>query len=199
MQTLRHVMATVFAGLLLSSQALAQCTDPDPALGLTELDIERLQGLEESRRTGLEAAEGGEIASERAVIEALYADALQPVEPEEVEGRYQCRTIKMGGLVPLVVYGWFRCSITPEEQAFTVTKLTGSQNFTGTLFPQEDGSYLYRGAGHYADEAQRAYGDDSERDQVGCFWAVEGERHFILELPSPQFESEHDVIEFRPA
>jgi hypothetical protein len=185
--------------LTLSGPALADCTEPDPGLELSAADIGRLQGLLGSRKSGLRAAVRGELANERDIVAALYAETPGPVATENLSGSYQCRTIKMGGLLPLIVYDWFRCSIEADADNYTLTKLTGSQNFTGTLFPQADGSLLYRGAGNYGDEAPRTYGEDPERNQVGCFWSVgQEERHFILELPAPPVESYYDVIEFRP-
>ncbi|RUT29335.1 DUF4893 domain-containing protein [Arsenicitalea aurantiaca] len=190
----------VAATLALATQpALAGlCAAPDPGLELAEADLERLEDLDRSRTRAMAAAAAGGAEADRAVMGELYAEGVAPVDASLLEGEYDCRTIKMGGLTPIVVYQWFRCRVTPEAQAFTITKITGSQNFTGTLFASGDG-YLYRGAGNYADEEARYYGQDAERDQVGCLAArSEGERHFVLELPRPRFESFHDAIELRP-
>lgn len=180
-----------------TGNASAACTIPD-GFDLTTEDRGRIRALEEARLQGLSEAEQTEAVADWEVVYALFdAEFLAP-DPAAIAGDYQCRTIKLGGISPVVVYSWFRCRISPEEQAFVVEKVTGSQNFTGLLVPA-GGGYLYRGAGHYSDESPRPYGADPERNQVGCLSSVpDGEQHFVLELPRPKFESVHDVIEFRP-
>jgi len=175
-----------------------RCNVPD--IGLTQRDSERVEFLTTSRTKGLAAALGAVDAEERSIVSDLFANGTAPVDPDLLAGDYRCRTIKMGGISPLVVYTWFQCRITPEERAFNIVKLTGSQNFSGTLFPAKSGGYAYRGAFYYGYEDPLFYGDDPERNESGCLSATAtGERHFILELPEPAFESYHDLIELVPA
>lgn len=183
----------------LAAPVLANCPAPGADIDLSERDAVRLAQLEQSRLRGLSASLLGESAEERSAVAAIFSDGLAPPDPGALPGRYECRTIKLGGLLPLIVYGWFRCEIGEDAGgSFSIAKVTGSQNFTGTLFPGEAGSGLiFRGASHYGDEGPRDYGDDPERDEVGCFSAA-GNGHFVLELPFPVLESAHDVIEFRP-
>ena len=108
-------------------------------------------------------------------------------------GDYRCRTIKMGGGVPLTVYGFFACEVDEAADGYqAILKTSGSQRFSGTLTPSAGGLF-YLGALNYADEDPIAYGVNAERDQVGCLYRS-GDS-YVLELPSPQFESVHDVIE----
>lgn len=174
------------------------CVVPD-GFGLSQEDQTRLEALNTSRTRGLGAALRARSASERQVLANLFEAGLAPVDPAQLVGKYQCRTIKMGGGLPLVVYKWFQCEIGQEDATFTVRKLTGSQNFFGVLSPAGAG-YAYKGAGVYGYEKQvRFYGDDATRNQVGCLSAVrQGNKHFVLELPMPKVESFHDVIEFFP-
>lgn len=198
---MRRAAIAVFAMAALSLPVLSDenCVVPE-SFELSENDQSRLKNLETSRTRGLGGAMRSDNADERAVVAELFEPGVAPVDPDLLVGKYQCRTIKMGGLLPLVVYRWFQCEIGQEEAAFTVRKITGSQNFFGLLVPAGAG-YAYRGAGHYRYEKQvRFYGDDPERDQVGCLSAVtKGNKHFMLELPFPKVESYHDVIEFKPA
>jgi len=132
--------------------------------------------------------------ADRQALSALFAAGQAPADPLP-DGDYRCRVLKLGGLLPLTVYGYFDCTVS----AGAIEKLTGSQRFSGTLTPASDGGFLYAGALHYGDEAPIAYGADAERDQVGCLYRVGGDgERYRLELPSPHFESVHDIVELVP-
>ncbi len=194
-------MAALAVVTLGQNTALAAgCLLPDPALGLTAEDTARLQGLDKSRDKGLADARTWTNSDEVDLVDGLFTEGLDPPNPATLAGDYRCRTIKLGGIGTLTIYSWFKCRITADGETFAIEKLTGSQNFTGTLFPTDDGM-IYRGAGHYGDEGPRGYGDDPDRNQVGCLWSLPGndERHLLLEEPQPIFESFHDLIEFEPA
>ena len=195
----RAVLAVLLVAALCSSGvAYDACIVPD-ASGLTPDDVSRLENLDTSRTRGLGAAMRSNDAADRAVVADLFAPGLAPVEADLLAGTYQCRTIKMGNMLPLVVYQWFRCEVSATQAGFAIRKLTGSQNFSGALMPAGSG-YAYRGALSYGYEDQvTLYDDDAARNQVGCLSAVtKGSRHFLLELPFPEVESFHDVIELRP-
>lgn len=184
------------AALCVPAHSSEVCAVPDD-FGLSDNDVARLEALETSRTRGLAGALRGLVADEQSVVADLFEGGLAPIDADLLVGKYQCRTIKLGGNLPLVVYQWFRCEINQEDATFTVRKITGSQNFFGVLMPAGDG-YAYKGASTYGYEDQVLfYGDDATRDQVGCLSAVgEGQKHFVLELPAPPVESYHDVIEF---
>jgi len=198
----RRTAAVALAALVLAAPVNAQqsmlCTSD--GLDLSQSDASRLDNMFVSRTRGLGSAASADSTADRDTVASLFQSGLAPVDADLLPGAYDCRTIKMGGNLPLVVYQWFRCEIGQEDATLTIRKVTGSQNFFGTLEPQ-GAVYAYRGAGTYGREDQvRLYGDDPERNQVGCLSAVtKGNRHFVLELPFPMVESHHDVIELRPA
>ncbi|MCB9992375.1 MAG: DUF4893 domain-containing protein [Hyphomicrobiaceae bacterium] len=173
--------------------------DATALVDATADDVSRMDNFFTSRTRGLAAALAAESNADQQAVSTLFESGLAPVDETLLSGDYQCRTIKMGGISPLVVYSWFRCEIRPEGDVFTIRKTTGSQNFFGTLRKQND-LFTYQGASSYGYEnGVRLYGEDEERNQVGCLSAVtKGNRHFILELPFPKFESYHDVIELKP-
>ncbi len=198
--------ASALAGLLsavLCGPSLAAsfnwCEVPD--IGLNENDRSRLENLPTSRTRGLAAALRSESQADREVAADLFDPGVPPPDADLIAGDYRCRTIKMGGnFNALVIYQWFECRITANDDgSFDVRKLTGSQNFSGTLY-KAGFSYAFKGASYYGyEDGTIQYGDKEERDLVGCFDAVtKGNRHFILELPFPVLESFHDVIEFQP-
>jgi len=189
----------VLAALLLPVEAFAQvaaCTPPEEA-AISQRDRDRIAGLEDARLRGLAAALTSQSAEDRQTVSGIYSNALAPVD-ELPEGDYHCRTIKLGGISPLVVYQFFDCSIEATDDGYAISKPTGSQRFSGTLTASGDG-YFYRGALYYSDESPIAYDGASERDQVGCLYRVSADgSSYALELPSPQFESFHDIILLLP-
>jgi len=195
---MRHALLALAATVLLVlPQTVAAC-EPDASLGLSERDDRRLAGLIASRTEGLAAALLEPEAATRQTVAALYRGGLESVEATAAVGDYRCRTIKLGGILPAVVYGYFECSISEGADGLDIVKTTGSQRFSGRLIAS-GASLAYVGALNYSDEGPMAYQGASERDQVGCLWrnATDGET-LVLELPSPQFESFHDVIELVP-
>jgi hypothetical protein len=189
--------AALTLGLPGVAQAYVACTLPIEG-ELTENDASRIDNLETSRTRGLASALRAQSMEDRNIVADLFDPGTTPILAE-LEGDYRCRTIKLGGNLPLVVYGWFECRISEEAGLFRIEKLTGSQNFSGFLYPTDAFGFVYRGAYHYGYEQPMDYGDDPERNESGCLSAVtKGNRHFILELPAPAFESFHDVIEFVP-
>lgn len=199
----RNAIAALLLGTCLTLPALADvptlsgvpCVSTKE-MSLSDRDVFRLESLMTSRSRGLAGALVSESAADRAAVAGIYEAGLSPLA-SIVEGKYQCRTIKLGGLGALTVYGWFECEIGRDGDRLTIEKLTGSQRFSGTLTPAGEG-LAYRGALHYWDEEPRPYEGTSDRDQVGCLLkAFEDGEPFVLELPFPAFESAHDVIELR--
>lgn len=195
---LRASIVGVIIASIFAAPVYAQPLCSTPPVGLSEDDASRFDNMDTSRMRGLGAALRFEHGADRAVVADLFSSGLAPVDADLLVGTYQCRTIKMGGMLALTVYQWFRCEIGREDNTYTIRKITGSQNFFGTLTPSGSG-YAYRGASHYGYEKQiRLYGADAQYDQVGCLSAVtKGHQHFVLELPFPKVESHHDVIELK--
>lgn len=185
------VLSTIFA--LVCSTAYAGSCLPD-GLDLSGRDFSRLHSIDQSRIKGMAEAMLGENQSERVILKELYGMGIGT--PKVVPaGNYKCRTIKLGGISSLVSYSFFDCRVSLVADQLHIEKLTGSQRFTGSLFVQDTG-VAYKGASHYGYEEPRAYGQDVEHDQVGCLFDALGKpTSMILELPAPQFESLHDVIE----
>lgn len=165
----------------------------DPALGLSARDTAKLQDLIGSRTRGLAAALTEADADVRRTVAATFENGMLPIA-DIPAGDYRCRTIKLGAELS-VVYGYFKCRIDKDGAGWTIAKVTGSQNFTGTLRPAGDG-LIFEGAGNYSDEGRRSYDGNSDRDMVGCLYREFAEEPiYALEIPSPALESLHDVIE----
>lgn len=182
------------AAILLAAATVSPlaCEIPD-GVDLAAADRDRMAGFEASRVEGLGAALLSDSQSERHALSALFATAGAPLDTIP-DGKYRCRTMKLGGILPLTAYDFFGCRIT--EDGTRIEKTSGSQRFSGDLVPTAQAMF-YRGALSYNDDPALAYGEDPERNQVGCLYQA-GNGSYRLELPSPLFESVHDVIELIP-
>lgn len=170
------------------------CAVPDGVELGTE-DSARMSQFDTARSRGLGEALLGTESNERALVAALFAPGTEPIDTI-ADGDYRCRTIKLGGILPLVTYNYFACRIS--QNGTVIEKTSGSQRFTGTLTPSGD-ALFYQGALHYNDDPAGNYGADPERNQVGCLYKVKNQAVYRLENPYPLFESTHDVIELIPA
>jgi hypothetical protein len=197
MSKFRSRAPRMLVAALVALQPLAVLACDIPAgVTVSQADAERMDGFLHSRAQGLGEALVADSASDRGMVSALFGRPdTAPVSLPD--GEYRCRTIKLGGILPLTAYGYFSCRVS--GQGTRIDKLSGSQRFSGTLHAT-GGAVFYRGALHYGDEKPMAYGKDDERNQVGCIYRVPDDqiRRYRLELPSPLFESTHDVIELVP-
>ena len=175
----------------------APCTLP-AFFDLSARDEARFNDLAASRLRGLVGALASSDASAREQVAALFADGLVPTASIPI-GAYRCRSIELGGLLPITIYAWFSCRIMPTDDGWAITKPTGSQRLAGLLVPA-GGGLAYRGALYYSDEDPIPYAGDTDRDQIGCLVRTGGDaERYLLELPDPVFNEEHNVIELVPA
>ena len=198
---LRTAEAALAALLLLSCSAAAGWREEaSPA------DVQRLSLLSESRAKGLlEAANGNpsDVAAARSILSAGVVSA----SPSRLTGTWRCRTIKLGGLTPTIVYSWFKCRISDRGGQLLFEKTSGSQRTSGTLYP-DGGGFVYLGASyvHYngANEKPPAYSgtgaaagaSQTPDDQIGLL-SLTYDGRARLELPYPVQESTFDVIELK--
>lgn len=168
---------------------------------VTRGDMARLHGwrtafvaaLGQARAGGFSAA----VAREGAL---LQPDAALP-DVAMADGRYRCRTIKLGakgaGNLPFVAYPAFDCAVTGGITRFA--KLGGSQRPVGRVFDADARRKIFVGTLILGDERRPlSYGRDGDRDMVGAFERI-GERRWRLILPYPRFESLTDILELVPA
>ena len=190
----RVAAACLAAFVALPMVAPLACAVPEGA-GLSKADSTRMNQFEAARVRGLGEALLGTESRDRALVSALFAPGIEPIDTLP-DGNYRCRTIKLGGILPLTAYTDFSCRIS--DGGTVIEKTSGSQRFTGTLTPSGD-ALFFQGALHYNDDPAGRYGADPEMDQVGCLYKVKDQAIYRLEKPYPLFESTHDVIELIPA
>lgn len=184
------------AGLLLAaSPAWADGTFPDL---LERADRDRLRALDETRPEVIEAARQGGASIDVGVLNRVLEGEAQAQSAAALAGDWQCRTLRLGGLLPLTVHGWFRCRITDDPAGLRLEKLGGSQRSSGILYDLGEARLGYAGAEAWGEEPPRRYGEDAERDQVGYLIPLSPDR-LRLELPAPRQESRLDILELRRA
>ena len=110
--------------------------------------------------------------------------------------RRRCRTIKAGGINPLVVYSWFRCRVTDDGSGWRLEKLTGSQRTLGRFFTESDTRLTYLGSFFVAGDRRPAYGSGPQSDQAGYALRT-GEAEWRIEFPAPAYEFKLDILELR--
>lgn len=207
-------LPTRLAALLVMAWALGACTtmrgegvviDQPPSdwrMVATGYDRQRLRDW---RRVWTRALAVARVAGHGAAIEregALLEPDAALVGGPIPNGRYRCRTIKLGarslGLPDFNAYPAFACRIRQEKDLQGFAKLGGSQRPVGLIFPTDTLRQIFLGTLVLGDE-QRAmqYGSDAERDVAGQVERV-GPNRWRLVLPSPRFESLLDVVELVP-
>jgi hypothetical protein len=148
-------------------------------------------------------APAGDLAAIRSVLDAPAVDA----SASAIAGVWRCRTIKLGGITPDVIYTWFRCRISLRQGAPFFEKLSGSQRTSGWLYPQ-GGGFVYLGASyvtaygppekppHYSGTGAAVGAAATPDDQIGLL-SLLADGRARLELPYPRLESTFDVIELK--
>jgi hypothetical protein len=175
-----------------------------PALADGELDSKiaiadktRLADYSKVRTEAIAEAKAGGSAADNAILEKILAgESLSFRGDFDPTGKWKCRTIKLGGTLPLTIYDWFDCRISDDGSGWYLKKTTGSQRTSGRFYDDDDARLVYLGALHYGGEEPVAYGKDPQRDQVAFVFRPEADR-LRMEFPSPRFESKLDIIELK--
>jgi len=186
----------VLAALFAASTAQAGWQDQ-----ASPFDANRLAKLDEARAKGLSEAQAGrDIGLIRAVLDAQ----TRPASARALEGDWRCRTIKLGGMSPDIVYSWFRCRIARQGDRLTFSKVNGTQRLNGVLYPHESGGFVLLGALSAKGEPPHRYSGNGPSagaaatpdDAIGLLEST-GRSSARIEFPYPVQESTFDIIELR--
>jgi len=162
---------------------------------ITAADKARLDKYGETRKAALAEAKAGDPAEVKQ-LDALLAKPLVAFSDKDLTGNWKCRTIKVGGLSPLVIYGWFKCKVSDDGSGWKLAKITGSQRTAGRFFDDNEKRAIYLGSFTVNDDPAKAYGSGPQSDQVGyAFRNAPGE--WRIEFPAPYYESKLDIMEFK--
>ncbi|WP_137933167.1 DUF4893 domain-containing protein [Mesorhizobium comanense] len=162
---------------------------------ITAADKARLAKYDETRKAALAEAKAGNPA-EVSQLNALLAKPLVSFSDKDLTGNWQCRTIKVGGLSPLVIYGWFKCKVTDDGSGWRLQKINGSQRTQGRFFDDGEKRSIYLGSGSVNNDRAKPYGSGPQTDQVGYAFRSSASQ-WRIEFPSPYYESKLDIMEFK--
>ncbi|MGC1496836.1 MAG: DUF4893 domain-containing protein [Sulfitobacter sp.] len=175
-----------------------------PAVAQTELrpeDMARLNNFTTSAGAALlQALSGGAPDDVTSLTQAL-SGTPQIAFDETLNGDWKCRTMKLGGISPLVVYSPFDCQFGIENDGFKFEKRTGSQRTKGKV-TLRDGRAVYVGIGFVAGQTPPDYGDlpadftsnGTIQTDVAILERVSPTRARLM-FPSPAVESDFDILE----
>ncbi|TIP00674.1 MAG: DUF4893 domain-containing protein [Mesorhizobium sp.] len=175
--------------------ALPAYADGEVQKLITAADKARLDKYGETRKAALDEAKAGDPAEVKQLDE-LLAKPLVAFSDKDLTGDWKCRTIKAGGISPLVIYGWFKCKVTDDGSGWRLTKISGSQRTTGRFFDDNDMRAIYLGSFSVNDDKPKPYGSGPESDQVGYAFRNSA-TEWRIEFPAPYYESKLDIMEFK--
>lgn len=179
--------------LLVCTAPAAAHADGEVHKLMTANDRQRLDEYGETRKAALEQARSA-LPADVAILDGLLAKPLLSFSGFDMTGDWRCRTIKVGGITDLTVYGWFKCRVTDDGAGWQLEKLTGSQRTKGRFFDDQDKRLIYLGVGYVNDDPAPAYGAGPESDQVGYAFRT-GPKDWRIEFPAPHYESKLDILE----
>lgn len=185
--------AVLACAILLASHASAQEIRPQEQARLDR--FERVAGV-----ALLEAMAGGDAADVAALGVALSGVPQVAFDPS-LAGEWNCRTMKLGRGVALVVYTNFKCRMALDNTGVIFEKLTGSQRTSGRI-EMRDGRAVYLGVGYVASGAPQDYatlapdfeGTGEVVPDVAVFERI-SERRARLMFHAPVNESDFDILE----
>lgn len=167
-------------------------------------DLQRLEALDRIAGAALRGAFAAGAADDLAVLTDALAGTALPAEAAQgiMEGDWSCRTIKLGGGLPIVVYQTFRCRADGQGG---FEKISGSQRTRGRV-RIEDGRLIYLGTGFVAGETPIPYEalpetvDPGMRPQLmpeaGLVEMTAPDRGRII-FPQPYLESDLNLLVLR--
>lgn len=192
MSYVRKLAATIVA-VLAVSPAIA---DGVVQKLITPADRTRLENYAKTRQIALSEARSGGDPAEFSRLEEALDKPLKPFTGFDMTGNWQCRTTKVGGLLPLVVYDWFKCRVTDDGSGWKLEKISGSQRTTGRFYDESAKRLIYLGTGYVNNDKPQPYASGPDTDQVGYAFRT-GAKEWRVEFPAPRYESKLDILEFR--
>jgi hypothetical protein len=187
----------LIVALTLFALASAARADGELDAKMTASDKARLAAYAATRAEAVAEAKSGGSPADIAILDDIFAK--QPLtlrDGFDPTGKWKCRTIKLGGMLPLTIYDWFDCRISDDGSGWYLVKTSGSQRTSGRFYDDGDDRLVYLGALHYGREKPIDYGKDAERDQVAYVFRT-GPQELRMEFPAPKFESKLDILELK--
>lgn len=187
----RKLIAALFCLATFTSTAradgeLAQLLRPQDEAALSTFDATKAKAIAGART-------GGATADVKALDSALAGSPLPFGEGFDATGQWKCRTIKLGGGLPIVVYPAFKCSISDDGAGWFLKKLTGSQRTQGRFYTESDTRLIYLGAGFVAGESAGTFGPANKDSAIAVVERLAPQK-LVLQFPAPVYESDFDLL-----
>jgi hypothetical protein len=164
---------------------------------ITPADRQRLARYEAIRAAALTAArDHGSPADQAALAGALGKASGLAFGQFGIDGVWQCRTIRLGGVQALTVFPWNRCRVRDDGAGWRLIKATGAERTEGRFFDDGEARLIYLGGFYRPGSPPPPYGRSAASDQVGYAFRS-GQRSWRIEFPQPARESKLDILEFR--
>ncbi|MFT3988944.1 DUF4893 domain-containing protein [Aestuariivirga sp.] len=160
---------------------------------LKPADDAKLKHFAATKAEALAEARAGGDAADMAILDDALSGTPMDINSFDATGPWRCRTIKAGGNLPLVTYGWFKCRISDDGSGWFLKKTTGSQRTEGRFYTVSQTRLAYLGAGYVVGESPRSYGEDSKENQVAFVERLKPNR-LVLQFPEPEYESKFDIL-----
>ncbi len=186
-------MRALFLGLLLIASISPALADGEIDRLITPADDAKLEAFDATFAEALAEARKGGSPSDLAVLEEVLKGSPLDIASYPLAGDWKCRTLKLGGVLPLTVYPWFKCRISETDIGEVLEKISGSQRTKGRFFIMGDTRLAYLGAGFVAGEKSRRYNEDPKENQV-AYMERRGRNRLVLMFPAPQYESKFDIL-----
>lgn len=196
------MIRAALAALLLALPGTAQADALADGMSVRAGDRERLDSLDAAYGAALrQALANGDATDIETLVRALEGQP-RPVAAEALAGDWSCRTIKAGGITPLVVYDAFRCRISVEGDEVRFEKLTGSQRVAGGIHRDGDRLVLL-GVGYIAGDTPPDYVDLPDRIDTSASPQITAAPGVVemtgpdagrILFPYPMLESVMDVL-----
>lgn len=168
----------------------------------TPHDVQRLTNLAAARAQGLRQAQGASDA-DLATVRAVLNRNTQSPDLKSLTGNWRCRSIKLGGMERVKIFGWFTCRIGERDSKPYFEKANGSQHLRGALYLTENGFVFLGGMNAAKDKpadysgARPSLGAATTPSDVAGLLSLTGPNTARLEFPNPAQESTFDVIELK--
>lgn len=187
-------MRTLLAVLLLTASTLPALADGELQSLLRPADTAALKTFDARKAQAVDGARKGGTAADVKVLDAALAGTPLPLASGfDPTGTWSCRTIKMGGGLPLVVYPKFKCTISDDGAGWMLKKRTGSQRTQGRFYTDSDTRLIYLGAGFVAGEKPGAFGPGNKDSAIAVAERL-GQHRLVLQFPAPVYESDFDLL-----
>jgi hypothetical protein len=196
----RTICSAIVAAALTLAAGVGRAAESDWHSAILPQDFDRLENLDEAIHQGNSQA-AARPGPEWLLVSELLAASSLTIATESLIGDYLCRTIKVGGITDLTVYGFFRCRIRTSADGLMIEKLTGSQRLSGMLYRDGERRFVLLAGSTVNDEPQRPYSAldrpprlPDDYDVVGFLERIAANRLRLIQ-PWPNFESVYDLME----